>query len=220
MEQTVQNPFAGLDFSHTPDDLLLPDLFYNFEITGLEVRESGSNKTHCSVCGTQKGKKMLVVEHTVLEPVDYQGAKISENFVIGTEGDPCAHRTETLAQRVFGSIYFKQLLKVVGVPLNEMGQLKGKRCQRATIQKEIQNQDGSKRTVNNFAPGAGGMIGAYPLGTVAVGMATPDARTKGGVTAKPSNNGPTPVSTVECPRCQKTLAGNEINDHMAECVAA
>lgn len=199
----------GMDFSNTPTDLLLPDMFYNWEITTLEIREAGSNKTLCSQCNQPKGKKMISVTFSVLEPVDYKGAQVTENFVVGIDTDPCAHNPATLAGRVFGAVFFGQLLDATQTPRNQIQSIKGKRCQRSTVIKEIEGRDG-KMNVNNFARGV------YPVGTVPVGQPTAASgspRTSGNGGSRPAQQ----QSMVPCPRCKKEFPSTEIDDHVAEC---
>lgn len=203
-----------LDFTNTPTDLLLPDQFYNWEITALEVREAASNKTLCGVCNQPRGKKMISVTFTVLEPVDYKGAMVTENFVVGIDTDPCAHSPATLAGRVFGSVFFGQLLDATQTPRNQIHSIKGKRCQRSTVIKEIDGRDG-KMNVNNFARGV------YPIGTVPVGQPTSSQQSNGG--SRSAQRPAQQQSMVPCPRCKveypsmttKDQVG--IDDHVAEC---
>lgn len=203
----------NFDFSETPEDLLLPPhMFFNWEITKLEVVEAVTNKTMCNVCGVQKGKTMLVVTYTVLEPVDYKDASVRENYVIGIDTDPCAHEAKTLAGRVMGAVNFNLLLGATQTPKNQMRTVVGKRCQRSLLIVEIDDtKTGGKRSVNNFERGI------YPVGTVPVGQPTASSGGRGSGGNGGSQRPAQQQSMVPCPRCKKEFSSTEIDDHVAEC---
>lgn len=202
------------DFSETPDTMLLPDQLYDFEIKALETVEARSNKTYCQQCGTDKGKMMLKVTYEVLEPSDCKGAPLTENFVIGTDADPCAHKTQTLAGRNFGAINFVNLLDKIGVPRNQMNQALHKRFQAFVVSKVIDTNDG-KMEVNNISREK------YPLGTMHAGTPTPEKLYPKGIdrlperqrSAAPAAQEP---ATMSCPICNEQVSMNEIDEHAAK----
>lgn len=209
-----------MDFTNTPTDTLLPDMFYTWEVTEQDTMEAGANKTLCSVCGMPKGKKMITVKYRVIEPIEYFSSEVMEFFTVGMDTDPCAHQGTTLmSPKNFGAVNFGLLLDATQTPRNQIKSLVGKRCQRATVQVEIEDKkNGGTRRVNNFVKGRNGSLGVYPVGTVPVGQPSPD----NGRGTQPSPAGqqarPT-VPMVACPRCKIQFSATEIDDHVAECAA-
>lgn len=216
-EQTTVNhetPVAGidnLDFSNTPDSVNMPDQLYNFEIVSLELTEAGANKTHCNQCKTDRGKKGIRVTYEILEPATYKGLQLMENFWIGSDADPCAHRPETLMRPEFGGhIAFQQMRLALAVTKNS--DLLRKRFQSFVV--TVPDKNDSTKLYNNLKGQK------YPIGTMIPGQSTPEKLYPKGVerlpTSQPTISQPSP-QTMNCPRCGKEFPSDVIDNHVVEC---
>jgi hypothetical protein len=100
-EATV--PTGFVPFDEIPDSGVLLDGTY--QVAGEELIADQSST----------GKKMYVGRMVVLEPSDYAGMYIFENFVIGTDDDPGATQLSTWKKSI-GARRFKSMLKAAGIP--------------------------------------------------------------------------------------------------------
>ena len=84
---------------------LVPDGVYVLEVTGLEESQS------------QSGKLMYPGVFAVVEPVDFAGYPVYENYVIGNDDDPNADDPATW-KKSMGSRFMRTMLDKAGVPLD------------------------------------------------------------------------------------------------------
>jgi hypothetical protein len=162
---------------------------------------------------------MLKLNIKVLAPADYAGALFFENFIFGSDADPCAHDSATLAGRNFGAANIKRLCAATGTPGNAIKTIVGKQFQARVVEDTFKNRNGEEQTNNKLARGSDLLILAYPLGSVPLDMPTQveGYKPKGGNGAQP-RAAKVPES-VPCPRCKEPFDdGPALDNHMAECL--
>ena len=194
---------ANIPWDNVPSDTTLPEKLFDWEIIDAYAGKTFGDATRVS-------KFKIVVAMEIKSPADYAGRTHTENYIIGTDNDPNADRTETwIGGNNFAAANLKRLMDFCGV--NNPHALVGKQLACFT---------------RNSAPSNDGRVYTnllsqkfYKIGELTAGSDTPAAPGRGRARRTPvANNGtPRPDAKVECPVCHGQISQDAIGTHVQNC---